>query len=112
MGNKSKCTPVGRGTVIFQRESSNKFSFLDVFHVLGMTKNLILVSTLQDKGYGVLFRGPRVGRGTIIFQRESGKKFSFLDVFHVLGMTKNLILVSTLQDKGYGVLFRGPRVYI
>lgn len=31
MGNKSKCTPVGRGIVIFQRESGKKTSFTDVF---------------------------------------------------------------------------------
>ena len=48
MGNKSKCTLVGRGTVTFQRESGKNISFSDVLHVPGLTKNLILVSVFQD----------------------------------------------------------------
>jgi len=60
MGNKSKCTPVGRGTVTFQRESSKTFSFTNVLYVPGMTKNLISFLALQDKGYDVSFEGNKV----------------------------------------------------
>jgi hypothetical protein len=37
---------VGRGTITFQRESMPPISFRDVLYVLGLKKNLILVSTL------------------------------------------------------------------
>ena len=60
MGNKSKCTPVGRGIVTFQRESGKTFSFTNVLFVRGMTKNPISVSVLQYKGYDVSFKGPKV----------------------------------------------------
>jgi hypothetical protein len=60
MGNKSKCTPVGQGTITFQRESSKIFSFTNVLFVPGITKNLISISALQDKRYDVSLRGPKV----------------------------------------------------
>jgi hypothetical protein len=60
MGNKSKCTPVGRGIVTIQRESGKTFNFTNVLYVPGMTKNLISVSAHQDRGYDVSFRGPKV----------------------------------------------------
>ena len=43
MGNKTKCTPVVRGTIDFQRESGASTNAANVFHapILGM--NLILV---------------------------------------------------------------------
>ena len=41
-------------------ESSKPLSFVDVLYVPGLTKNLILVSTLEDKGYQVKFRDHRV----------------------------------------------------
>jgi hypothetical protein len=46
--------------VTFQRASDKTFSFTDVLYVPGMTKNLISVLALQDKGYDVSFRGPKV----------------------------------------------------
>jgi hypothetical protein len=48
------------GTVSFQRESGKPLSFVDVLYVPGMTKNLISVSTLEDKGYEVTFRKGKV----------------------------------------------------
>jgi hypothetical protein len=48
-----------RGTITFQRESMSPISFRDVLYVPGM-KNLILVSTLQDRGLEASFRGTEV----------------------------------------------------
>ena len=39
------------GTVSFERESRKPLSFADVLYVPGLTKNLISVSTLEEKGY-------------------------------------------------------------
>ena len=43
------------GTVSFQRESGKPLSFVDVLYVIGLIKNLISISTLEDKGYQVKF---------------------------------------------------------
>jgi hypothetical protein len=50
----------GVGTISFQRESSKPLWFVDVLHVSGLKKNLILISTLEDKGYEITFRKGRV----------------------------------------------------
>ena len=51
---------VGVGTLKFQRESKPPLKVSDVLYVLGMRKNLISISALEDKGYEVLFRGGQV----------------------------------------------------
>jgi hypothetical protein len=45
----------GVGTVSFQRESGKPLYFSDVLYVPGLTKNLISVSTLEDKDMRSLF---------------------------------------------------------
>jgi hypothetical protein len=55
MGNNAKCRVVGHGTMTFQRESGKPLIVRDVLYVPGMTKNLISVSTLEDRGYVVSF---------------------------------------------------------
>ena len=50
----------GVATVSFERESDKPLCFVDVLYVLGLTKSLISVSTLEDKGYEVKFRDHRV----------------------------------------------------
>jgi hypothetical protein len=50
----------GVGIVSFQRESSKPLWIANVLYVLGLTKNLISVSTLEDKGYEVTFCKGRV----------------------------------------------------
>lgn len=60
MGNKSKCTPVGRGTIEIQRKSRASNSVTDVLHLSGLGMNLISVSQLQDKRYDVHFVGKKV----------------------------------------------------
>jgi hypothetical protein len=51
---------VGIGTFSFRRENLPPISFTDVLFIPGMKKNLILVSTLQDRGLEVTFRGTEV----------------------------------------------------
>jgi hypothetical protein len=46
----------GVGTVSFQRESGKPLRFTYVLYVPGLTKNLISVSALEDRGYEVNFR--------------------------------------------------------
>ena len=48
MGNKAKCTPIGRGTVVFQTEAGNKVWATNVLHVPGLGMNLLSVSQLQN----------------------------------------------------------------
>lgn len=55
MGNKAKCIPVGRGTVVFQTEAGDLIQATNVLHVPGLGMNLIFISQLQNKGYDVFF---------------------------------------------------------
>ena len=55
MGNKAKCTPIGRGTVVFQTEAGDRLRATNVLHVLRLGMNLLSVSQLQNKGYDVFF---------------------------------------------------------
>ena len=50
----------GVGIVLFQRESAKPLSFVDVLYVPRLTKNLISISTIEDKGFQVKFRDHRV----------------------------------------------------
>lgn len=60
MGNRMKCTPVGRGTIAFQTNAGTNIRATNVLHVPGLGMNLISVSQLQDKGYDVYFIGNKV----------------------------------------------------
>ena len=55
MGNKAKCTPVGKGTIVFQTESREQICATNVLHVPGLGMNLLSMSQLQGKGYDVYF---------------------------------------------------------
>ena len=56
LGDDAQYQAHGVGTVSFQSEYEKPLSFVDVLYVLGLTKNLILVSTLKDEGLQVKFR--------------------------------------------------------
>ena len=60
LGDDAQYQAQGVGTVSFERESGKPLNFADVLYVPGLTKNLILVSTLEDKGYQVKFCDHRV----------------------------------------------------
>ena len=55
MGNKAKCTPVGRGTIVFQTEAGEPLRATNVLHFPGLGMNLLFVSQLQNRGYDVFF---------------------------------------------------------
>ena len=55
MGNMAKCTPIGRGTVVFQNEAGEWLRATNVLHVPGSRMKLLSISQLQNKGYDVFF---------------------------------------------------------
>ena len=60
LGDDARYQAQGVGTLSFERESGKPLNFTNVLYVLGLTKNLISNSTLEDKGYQVKFRDHRV----------------------------------------------------
>ena len=52
MGNKAKCTPIGRGTLVFQTEAGNKLQATNVLHVLRLQINFLSVSVLGFLCFG------------------------------------------------------------
>lgn len=48
------------GTLTFDREPKPPLMVLDVLYVPGMRKNLISISTLEDRGYEIFFRRGQV----------------------------------------------------
>jgi hypothetical protein len=55
LGDNAKYGPTDKGIVRFQRESGKPLSINDVLFIHGLTKNMIYVSALKDKGYEVTF---------------------------------------------------------
>ena len=55
MGDDGKYHVSGEGTIVFQREHGAPLILTDVKYVLGLKKNLVSVSMLEDKGYDVVF---------------------------------------------------------
>jgi hypothetical protein len=90
LGDDTLVRLVGIGTVTFRRDSMPPISFTDVLYVPRLKKNLISVSTLQDRGLEVTFRGTEVlihPRGSSLASRQvigerDGKLFTLL--FHPL----------------------------
>jgi hypothetical protein len=60
LGNDVCYETQGTGTVRFQREYGKSLHFSDVLYVPSLTKNLISISTLEDKGFEVTFCGGKV----------------------------------------------------
>jgi hypothetical protein len=60
LGNNTIVRAVGRDTVSFQRKLSPPMVFRDVLYVPRLKKNLISVSTIQDRGFEVSLRGDEV----------------------------------------------------
>ena len=60
LGDGGRYNATGIGTITFQRESGKLILLQDVLHVPGLTKNLISVAMLEDKGYEVVFREGKV----------------------------------------------------
>ena len=60
LGDEARYHAQGVGTVSFEMEYGKPLNFVDVLYVPGLTKNLISIYTLEDKGYQVKFRDHRV----------------------------------------------------
>jgi hypothetical protein len=60
LGDDTLVRVAGCGIVTFQRDDMPPILFRDVLYVPGLKKNLILVSTLLDRGLEVSFRGTKV----------------------------------------------------
>ena len=55
LGDDSIVKEVGIGTISFQRESQPPMLVRDVLYVPALKKNLILVPTIEDRGFEVVF---------------------------------------------------------
>ena len=60
LGDDAIYIVIGVGVTSFQVRSGKTFKMKDVIHVLGMTRNLVVMSTLEDEGYDVIFSRGRV----------------------------------------------------
>jgi hypothetical protein len=57
LGDNTIVRAAGHGKISFQRELRPPLVFRDVLYVPGLKKNLIPVSSIQDRGFEVSFRG-------------------------------------------------------
>ena len=55
MGDDGRYSVTGIGTTTFERGSGKPFMLKYVVHVLGLKKNLVSVTMLEDRGYDVIF---------------------------------------------------------
>ena len=77
---------VGEGTISFQRESLPPLNVIDVLYVLGLKKDVISASMIDDKGDEVVFNGEQVlmypRGGSIasakVIEVRHGKLYKFL----------------------------------
>eukprot|EP00253_Pinus_taeda_P003752 PITA_03752 len=60
LGDEHTMRVVGVGVVTFERKSLPPLKVMDVLYVLGMKKNLISVSAMEEKGFDITFSGGRV----------------------------------------------------
>ena len=60
MGDDGKYSATDISTVNFQREFGSPLTLKDFMYVLGMKKNLVSISMLEDCGYDVIFRKGKV----------------------------------------------------
>jgi hypothetical protein len=56
LGDDREVKVAGCGTLSFRRESLPPMTLTEVIYVPGLKKNLVLVSSIEEKGYEVLFR--------------------------------------------------------
>ena len=55
MGDDGKYSVTGLGTITFEREHATPLTLKNVMHVPGLTKNLVSIAILEDRGYDVIF---------------------------------------------------------
>jgi hypothetical protein len=94
LGDDREVKVAGCGTVSFQRESLPPMTLTEVLYVLGLKKNLVSVSTIEEKGYEVLFHDGQV----VLFPRGSS-----------ITSTK---VIGTRHERLYKFLFQPMRALI
>jgi hypothetical protein len=94
LGDDMRYKAQGVGIVSFQRDLGKPLRFADVLYVLRLTKNLILVSTLEDNEYEVTFRKGRV------FDRPTGSS------------EKMDIMIGVREEKVYKLQFQPGRALV
>ena len=60
MGDDGRYCVSGEGTVVFQREHGAPLTLTNVKYVLGLKKNIVSITMLEDKGYDVVFSQGKV----------------------------------------------------
>ena len=55
MGDDGKYRITSLGTITFQREHATPLTLKNVMHVPGLTKKLVSIAMLEDRGYDVIF---------------------------------------------------------
>ena len=91
LGDDRIVRAIGVGIVSFQRESLPPLNVSEVLYVPGLKKNLISVSTIEDKGYEVTFR-----RGEVIMYPRGGS----IDSGKVIGVRHEKLYRFTFQSVG------------
>ena len=74
LGDDTVVRAAGCGIVRFDRESMQPMFLRDVLYVPGMKKNLVLVSTIEDRGLGVYVLDGKV----YIFAKAEGPSASYV----------------------------------
>ena len=69
LGDDARYVVKGAGDTSFQLDLGKTLRMRDVLLVPGMTSNLIVVSTLEDEGYDVIF-----SRGRVFIQKFDGNE--------------------------------------
>jgi hypothetical protein len=94
LGDDRVVKAVGSGTVSFQRESLPPMLLRNVLYVPGLKKNLISVSTIEERGYEVLFHDGQV----LLFSKGSS--------------ITSAKVIGTRHEKLYRLMFQLARALI
>jgi hypothetical protein len=94
LGDDQEVKVAGSGTVSFHRDSLPPLTLAEVLYVPGLKKNLASVSTIEEKGYVVLFRDGHV----LLFPRGSS--------------ITSAKLIGTRHERLYKFLFQPVRALI
>ena len=60
LGDNFLVKAIGRGIVSFERDHGKSMKLRNVMYVLGLRKSMVSVSTIEDKGFWVMFRDGHV----------------------------------------------------
>jgi hypothetical protein len=117
LGDDREVKAAGCGTVSFRRESLPPMILMEVLYVPGLKKNFVLVSTIEEKGYEVLFhdgqvllfpRGSSITSAKVIGTRhERLYKFLFQQVQALINSTSNSSEICEIWHRRMAHLHHG-----